>query len=72
MFDVEASLRAAFDQARERLDAAQVAVARANAGGDAGRAADSAMAQTAQAAIFDEVLLAATRARLAEIAAVTK
>lgn len=72
MFDVGASLRAALEQARERLSSAQAAVAHANAGGEAGRAADAAMAQTAQAAIFDEALLAATRARLAEIAAVTK
>jgi len=72
MFDVAASLRPALDEAHERLSAAQAAVARANAGGDAGRAADAAMAQTAQAAIFDEALLAATRARLAEISAVTK
>lgn len=72
MFDVAASLRPALDEARTRLNAAQAAVARANAGGDAGRAADAAMAQTAQAAIFDEALLAATRARLAEVSAVTK
>lgn len=72
MFDVGASLHAALGEARDRLNAAQAAVARANAGAGAGRAADAAMAQTAQAAIFDEALLSATRARLAEIAAVTK
>lgn len=72
MFDVAASLRSGLEEARQRLSDAQAAVARANAGAGAGRAADAAMAQTAQAAIFDEALLAATRARLAEISAVTK
>ncbi|MFZ0032340.1 MAG: hypothetical protein WBE79_11300 [Candidatus Cybelea sp.] len=51
---------------------AQAAVARANSGGEAGRSADAAMARTAQGAIFTEVLLAAERARLEEIKAVTK
>lgn len=72
MFDVGESLRAALDDARERLEDAQAAVARANAGGDAGRAADAAMARTARAAIFSEALLSAERARFEEIKAVTK
>ncbi|MEO6836524.1 MAG: hypothetical protein ABI231_11560 [Candidatus Tumulicola sp.] len=65
-------MRGALDGARRRLDDAQSAVARANAGGEAGRAADAAMAQTAQAAIFSEALLNAEHARFEEIKAVTK
>jgi len=72
MFDVGDSLRGALDGARTRLNDAQAAVARANAGENSGRAADAAMAQTAQAAIFSEALLNAERARLAEIKAVTR
>ncbi len=66
------SLRAALDGAGERLRDAQAAVARANAGERPGRAADAAMAQTAQAAIFSEALLNAEHARLEEIKAVSK
>jgi hypothetical protein len=72
MFDVGESLRDAFSTASGRLREAQSAVARANSGGEAGRSADAAMAQTAQGAIFTEVLLAAERARLEEIKAVAK
>jgi hypothetical protein len=72
MFDVGDSLRDALERARDRLNDAQAAVARANAGGDAGRTADAAMAQTAQAAIFSEALLGAERARFEEIKTVTK
>ncbi|MGB8909126.1 MAG: hypothetical protein WCC84_10295 [Candidatus Cybelea sp.] len=72
MFDVGESLRDAFSNAESRLRDAQGAVARANSGEEAGRAADAAMARTAQGAIFTEVLLAAERARLEEIKAVTK
>jgi hypothetical protein len=72
MFDVGESLRTAFEIARERLQNAQAAVALANAGRLNGRSADAAMAQTAQAAIFTEVLLSAEHSRLAEIKAVTK
>ena len=72
MFDVGDALRAALQAARGRLGDAQAAVARANAGGDAGRAADAAMAQTAQAAIFTEALLAAEHARFEELKGVTK
>lgn len=72
MFDVGDSLRNAFDEAGARLRDAQRAVAVANAGGNAARSADAAMAQTAQAAIFTEALLGTERARLEEIKAVTK
>lgn len=72
MFDVGDSLRYAFAAARERLHDAQASVALANSGTGIGRSADAAMAQTAQAAIFTEVLLAAERARFEEIKAVTK
>jgi hypothetical protein len=72
MFDVGASLGTALMQARARLRDAAESVARANAGNQSGRSADAAMAQTAQAAIFTEVLLAAERARFAEIKAVTR
>jgi hypothetical protein len=72
MFDVGDSLRSALDGAGQRLRDAQTVVARANAGRSAGRAADAAMAQTAQAAIFSEALLDAVRARFEEIKAVTK
>ena len=72
MFDVGKSLRSAFEGARDRLHAATVSVASANAGLKTGRSADAAMAETAQAAIFSEVLLSSERARLAEIKAVTK
>jgi len=72
MFDVGESLRAAFENARQRIRDAQASVASANAGDRSGRSADAAMAQTAQAAIFTEVLLAAERARFEEIKAVAK
>jgi phage terminase Nu1 subunit (DNA packaging protein) len=72
MFDVGETLRNALDEARSRLREAQRALARANAGEAAGRSADAAMAQTAQATLFTEALLSAERARLAEIKAVVK
>lgn len=71
MFDVADSLRGGLHTAAERLAQAQAAVARANAG-PGGRTADAAMAQTAQAAIFDEALLGALHARLEEVKAATK
>ncbi len=71
MFDVADSLRGGLQSAANRLRDAQGIVARANAG-QSGRAADAAMAQTAQAAIFDEALLGAMHARLEEIKAATK
>jgi hypothetical protein len=72
MFDVGESLRGPIGGAAQRLRDAEAAVARANAGGSAGRAADAAMAATADAAIFTEALIGAERARFSEIKAVTK
>jgi hypothetical protein len=72
MFDAGDSLQSALNVARTHLQQAQAAVARANAGGSSGRSADTAMAQTAQAAIFEEALLNAEHARFEEIKAVTK
>ncbi len=72
MFDVGSSLQPALASARSRLLDAQTAIAQANAGRRAGRSADAAMAQTARAALFTEALLAAQRARFAEIKAVAK
>jgi hypothetical protein len=71
MFDGADGLRGGLQVAAARLAQAQATVARANAG-DGGRTADAAMAQTAQAAIFDEALLGAMHARLEEVKAVTK
>lgn len=71
MFDVGESLQAGLATAGERMREAQASVARANAG-QGGRAAGTAMAAAAQAAIFDEALLGALHARLQEIKAVTK
>jgi hypothetical protein len=72
MFDVGESLRDAFLIGQRRLRDAEGSVILANSGKQTGRSADAAMAQTAQAAIFTEMLLAAERARLEEIKAVTK
>lgn len=72
MFDVGDSLRDALAAARVQLHDAQASVALAASGNATGRSADAAMAQTAQAAIFTEVLLVAQRARFEEIKAVTK
>ncbi|MGA7569602.1 MAG: hypothetical protein WBG27_01445 [Candidatus Aquilonibacter sp.] len=71
MFDVAESLRGGLASAAVRLQQAQSVIAHANAG-EGGRTVDAAMAQTAQAAIFDEALLGAMHARLEEIKAVTK
>ncbi|MBV8344619.1 MAG: hypothetical protein JO190_06460 [Candidatus Eremiobacteraeota bacterium] len=72
MFDVGDSLRDAIAAAHSRLRDAQIAIASANSGAVPGRAADAAMAETAQAAIFTEALLGAERARFEEIKAVAK
>jgi hypothetical protein len=72
MYDVGESLRNALETARERLQDAQKSVTSANAGKRTGRSADDAMEQTAEAAIFTEVLLSAEHSRLAEIKAVAK
>jgi hypothetical protein len=71
MFDVADSLEGGLHAAQRRLSEAQTMVARANAGQDR-RSADAAMAQTAQAAIFEEALLSAVHARLQEIKTVTR
>ena len=71
MFDVAESLRGGLESAATQLQQAQRVVASANAG-VGGRTADAAMAQTAQAAIFDEALLGAMHARLEELKSVTK
>ena len=71
MFDVADSLHGGLDAARSGLTAAASLVARANTG-SGGRAADAAMAAAARAALFDEALLSAVHARLAEIKAVAK
>lgn len=71
MFDVGDTLQGGLARGRAELRAAQVQVARANAG-RASRSADAAMAQTARAAIFTEALLGALRARLTEVKSVTK
>ncbi|MBV8490599.1 MAG: hypothetical protein JO199_08720 [Candidatus Eremiobacteraeota bacterium] len=65
-------MNAALAAARERLHDAQLAVARAGAGENGGRTADRAMAATAQAAVFDEALLGAERARFEELKGVTR
>jgi hypothetical protein len=71
MFDVADSLDGGLRASRERLIQAQTAVARANTG-NGRRSADAAMAQAAQAAIFQEALLGAVHARLAEIKTVAR
>ena len=73
MFDVGDSLRDALDGARDRLhDAQESGRARKRRARKPADSADAAMAQTAQAAIFTEALLAAERARFEEIKAVAK
>ncbi len=71
MFDIADSLQPALARSDESLRQAQYAVANANAGRGGGRA-DAAMAQAARAAVFDEALLGAMHARLAELKTVTK
>ena len=71
MFDVAESLQSGLAEAAAKMRDAQNAVAQANAG-RGGRSTDAAMAQTAQAAIFNEALLSVMHERLSEIKAVTK
>lgn len=71
MFDISESLKSGLASAQERLGDAERHVASANAGAD-DRSADAAMAETARAAIFNEALLNAIHARLAELKSVTK
>ena len=70
MFDPAESLRPALRGAQQRLSDASSQLLHANAAGRG--AVDAAMAGTARAEIFEEALLAATHARLAEIKAATK
>jgi hypothetical protein len=72
MFDIGDTLREGLDEACRRMHEAQTNLARANAGEAAGRKADGAMAQTAEAAIFTEALLNAEHARFSEIKSVVK
>lgn len=69
MFDAAASLQHGFDTAQSRLNAAQDLVARAAVDG---RSGGKAMAQIAQAALFNEALLSAVHARLSELKSVTR
>lgn len=71
MFDVAQSLEPGLRTAQSQLRAAQMNVAAANAGKHT-RSADRAMAQTAQAAIFNEALLNAVHARLEEFKTVAR
>lgn len=68
MFDVAESLRDRLDGASRDLHDAQTALARAQARGGA---AQSALAQTAQCAIFTEALLASIKARFGELKTVS-
>jgi hypothetical protein len=70
MFDVGESLRPGFDDARRSLAQAQASVANSDAG--ANSPSGSAMAKTARAALFEEALLSAEHARLAEIKSVVR
>jgi hypothetical protein len=70
MFDVAASLNSALSRSRESLGSAASATALAQTPYGSSRT-DAAMAGVAQHAIFQEVLLNAMHARLAEIKGVT-
>jgi len=69
MFDVGASLAPALHGANDRLGGAAAALADANAGGGS---AEAAMTATARSEIFTEALMAALKARLAEIKTAAK
>lgn len=70
MFDVAASLNNALSRARDGLGSAASDTARAQTPYGSPRT-DGAMSAVAQSAIFQEVLLNAMHARLAEIKGVT-
>jgi hypothetical protein len=72
MFDVGESLQGPLLKGSDALREAESAVAAAGAAGARSRQSDAAMAQTAQAAIFTEALLAAQHARFEEIKGVTR
>ena len=67
MFDVGDSLRSAQASAGQALRAAQLALARANAGTQTGRTSAAALAKTAQAALLRETLVEFERARFAAV-----
>jgi hypothetical protein len=67
MFDVGDSLQTGFETARRSLLEAQAALA-----GGSSEQSGRAMAQTAGAALFEEALLSAEHARLAELKAVAR
>lgn len=71
MFDVGESLRASLEGAQSTLLQAQSQLARSGAGGS-GSENGAVMAQTARAALFEEALLNAEHARLAEVKAVAR
>jgi hypothetical protein len=70
MFDVAAPLLIALSESRDALTAAASETSRAQTPYGAERS-DAAMARVAQTAVFQEVLLNAMHARLAEIKSVT-
>jgi hypothetical protein len=70
MFDVGESLRPGFDAAQRSLAQAQAKLAGSGAGTNT--TDGGAMAETAQAALFEEALLSAEHARLAEIKGVAR
>jgi hypothetical protein len=71
MFDVAAPLVNALAESRDGLSAAASATARSQTPYGPARS-DAAMARVAQTAIFQEALLDAMHARLAEIKSVTR
>lgn len=71
MFDVASSLMTAMTRSRSGLDAAASATSRAQTPYGSTRT-DTFMAEAAQRAIFQEALLGAMHARLAEIKSVTR
>ncbi len=71
MYDIASSLRGALDASADHLAHAAASVAHANTGAGA-HALDTAMAETAQQAVFTEAVLSAMHARLSEIKQVAK
>jgi hypothetical protein len=70
MFDVGESLQPGFETARRSMLQAQSALATSERG--LGERSGRALAQTAGAALFEEALLSAEHARLAELKAVAR
>ena len=71
MFDVAESLQGGLSAASRDLQRAQIRLVRSDAAGGSAES-QSAMADAARAALFDEALLSAVRSRLAELKAVAK